>query len=395
MSKGRVPQQLVLSRRNCATILRQVSGVDAPGSHELYTRLMGSWGPRPDRTYITFRPTDTERAVLRQIPLPVDVVSCGYRFVAVYRCDSRPSMEVTLRTYDRPPRKRKFKVAGGTKRFTLVSLKRRKESSRMAKGKTKGKTKAVDPIDELEAELEGLEEVEDEDEELEDEAPEVEDDEDEDEDGTDYESMTNAELKALCKERGIKGVTQANKTKLIAALEEYDVADDEEEDDEEDDEDEDDGPNFDAMDRSELKAYIKEHDADFKAKKSQSDDDLRAVAAALTDEDEDDDEEDDEPEPPKKGKKAPPKKGGKQPGQLVRELPAGKLGANDIAEMAGTKALNVRNFLRNNKEKFPKNEELGRYAFTAKQAQAIVKAMSSSTRTTTVKAGTKTKSKKR
>ncbi len=439
MSTRRVPRQLVMTRKDFAVVLHRVAGRDTPGSQELYTTLTGLWGPRPDRRYITFRPTPQQRAVLRTIPLPANVVQSPYRYVAVYRCDARPELEVTTRTIDRPPRKRKFRVAGGARKFTLVSLHKVKESKRMAaRGKTagKGKTKAADPIDELEAELEGLEEVELEDE-VDDEEPEVEDEEsdDEDDEETDYSSMKNADLKALCKKRGIKGVDKQNKAGLIALLEKAG-------DDEEDDEDEEEDDPLADLDRAGLKALLKEHGL-ANAKKSESDDDLRARLADVVgtddeDEEEDDEEEEDEieedddplegldraglkaynkendlgvkvlksmsdedleaairaamgdevedePVKPKGKGKTPPK--GKQPGQLIRKLPAGKLGAEDIAKMAGTNGLAIRNFLRKdeNKKRFPKNEELNRYAFTEKQAKTIVVAYKKGARGTKAK----------
>ena len=430
MSTRRVPRQLVMTRKDFAVVLHRVAGRDSPESQELYTTLTGLWGPRPDRRYITFQPTPKQRAVLGSIPLPANVVRSRYRYVAVYRCDARPEWEVTTRTVDRPPRKRKFKVAGGARKFTLVSLHKVKESKRiMAKGKTatKGKTKAADPIDELEAELEGLEEVELEDE-VDDDEPEVEDEESEDEEDDDeepdYNAMKNADLKALCKKRGIKGVDKANKAKLVALLEAADEGGDEEDeededpladldraalkallkehglgnakksesdddlrdrirpelaeeeeeedDEEEDDEEEEDDDPLEGLDRAGLKAYNKENELGVKVLKSMSDEDLAdAIRAAMGDE-----VEDDEPVKVKTGSGKGKNVKGKQPGQLIRKLPAGKLGAEDIAKMAGTNGLAIRNFLRKdeNKKRFPKNEELNRYAFTEKQAKNIVAA---------------------
>lgn len=79
-----------------------------------------------------------------------------------------------------------------------------------------------------------------------------------------------------------------------------DVADDEETEDEADDTEEeaDEGDRFDAMDRNELKVYIRTQDATAAFKKSESDDDLRSRARALEAAESEDDEED-EPEPPK------------------------------------------------------------------------------------------------
>ena len=80
-----------------------------------------------------------------------------------------------------------------------------------------------------------------------------------------------------------------------------DDEDDEGEADEEGDEEEDSGDEFDAMDRTALKAYLKAQDGSFQAKKSQTDDDLRELARAAAGNDEDEEEEP-EPEPAPKAK---------------------------------------------------------------------------------------------
>jgi outer membrane biosynthesis protein TonB len=104
---------------------------------------------------------------------------------------------------------------------------------------------------------------------------------------------------------------------------------------------------------------------------------------------EEDDDEEEAPAPKKRTRtrktaeaEAPAKaakKNGKattaQPSQLTRELPKGKLGATEIAEMAGVEGRDVRIFLRKNADTYPKDEELGRYAFTKKEATAIAKAI--------------------
>lgn len=371
-------QRLVLTPTTYTQLLARLSTrmYDTPGASELFVRIAATWGHRPDRSYITFRPTTKDVVILKSLV-----------------------------------------VVPSSNQSTT------KESRRMA---AKSKTKEKDPIDELEAELEGLEEVEDE--------PEVEDEEEETEDDdVPDSSWTAAKLKAYCKGKGIKGVDKKNKAALLALIAAHVDADDE------DDEDETEDPLAD-LDRSGLKALLKEHGL-ANAKRSESDDDLRDRIRPELDEDEDEeepdeedeeDEEDDEEEededdpleglsrtelkafnkendcgvkvlksmddddlraaiaatmetaikPPAKGKGKTPAKG-KQPGQLIRKLPAGKLGAEDIAKMAGSTGLNIRNFLRreDNKTRFPKNEELGRYAFTTKQAEAIVKAYKKGART--------------
>lgn len=92
------------------------------------------------------------------------------------------------------------------------------------------------------------------------------------------------------------------------------------------------------------------------------------------DDSDDDEDEDEEEEKPKRKKKGKGKKGKAPP---TRELPKGKYGAGEIAKIAGVDARAVRLFLRKkpNKKKFPKDKELGRYAFTKKVATQIAKAI--------------------
>lgn len=82
-----------------------------------------------------------------------------------------------------------------------------------------------------------------------------EDEDEEEEDDEDYESMTLKELKALAKERGISVAKKDKKDDIIAKLEEDD---EEEEEDDEDEEDEDDTPDYEEMSLKELKALCKE-----------------------------------------------------------------------------------------------------------------------------------------
>ena len=94
------------------------------------------------------------------------------------------------------------------------------------------------------------EDTDDEDEDDEDE--EEDDDEDEDEeDEVDYDSLSLKELKALAKEKGIKVDKKAKKDDIIALLQEED-------DEEDEDEDEDGTPDYESMNLKELKALCKE-----------------------------------------------------------------------------------------------------------------------------------------
>ena len=106
------------------------------------------------------------------------------------------------------------------------------------------------------------EDTDDEDEDDEDEEEDDEDDDDEDEDEdedeedeVDYDSLSLKELKALAKEKGIKFDKKAKKDDIIALLQEDDEDDEE---DEEEEEEEEDTPDYESMNLKELKALCKE-----------------------------------------------------------------------------------------------------------------------------------------
>lgn len=93
--------------------------------------------------------------------------------------EDRKKNQITVKSVQRPPKVRSFRVAGGKRRFKLVTLKTTlREVIIVAKG-TKTRKKAVEEDVE---EIESLEDLEDDDVEDEDEPEAVEDDEDEDED---------------------------------------------------------------------------------------------------------------------------------------------------------------------------------------------------------------------
>lgn len=98
-------------------------------------------------------------------------------------------------------------------------------------------------------------------------------------------------------------------------------------DDEDGDSDDADGDEFDGMDRTELKAYIKENELDVKVKKSWSDDEIReAIRAAEGGSDE---EEEKEPEPEPEPEKKASKKETKEEKQDEEEKPAKKTSKKD------------------------------------------------------------------
>ena len=109
-----------------------------------------------------------------------------------------------------------------------------------------------DDDDDDDSEDEDDEDTDDEDEDDEDEEDDDEDEDEDEEDEVDYESLSLKELKALAKEKGIKVDKKAKKDDIIALLQE----EDDDEDDEEDEED--DTPDYESMNLKELKALCKE-----------------------------------------------------------------------------------------------------------------------------------------
>ena len=94
-------------------------------------------------------------------------------------------------------------------------------------------------------------EDEDDDEEEDDEEDDEDDEDEDEEDEVDYDSLSLKELKALAKEKGIKVDKKAKKDDIIALLQEEDDEDDEEDE-------EDDTPDYESMNLKELKALCKE-----------------------------------------------------------------------------------------------------------------------------------------
>lgn len=115
--------------------------------------------------------------------------------------------------------------------------------------------------------------------------------------------------------------------KLADEVEEETESDDDEEegedDNDDDSEEEDGGDEFEDMDRTELKAYIKDNELNITVKKSMSDDDIRELIRAAVAEN---DEEDNEPEEEEEAKSAPKasKKSAEKPAPKKDEKKAAK-----------------------------------------------------------------------
>ena len=173
---------LVLDKPAVARLLRalaHVNGREAIRAGALYSKIMGSWGHKPDRSYVNLRLTDNEADWLHDRHLVEKVVKSA-KWKATYTSSRDPNKEVTIYTTERPPKRRAFRVAGGRRKLVRTKLvKLNYKESNMARTK-KRSTKAAknsqpDDIEGL-AELEELEDLD----ELEEEEPEaVEEDEEE------------------------------------------------------------------------------------------------------------------------------------------------------------------------------------------------------------------------
>lgn len=104
-------------------------------------------------------------------------------------------------------------------------------------------------------------------------------------------------------EKPKKGAKKAAKKAEPEPEEDEDEEEESEEDEDDSDEDSEEGDELDEMDRSELKAYIKENELEITVKKSWSDDDIREkIREEMGDEE---DEEEEKPAPKKNAKEAP------------------------------------------------------------------------------------------
>ena len=121
--------------------------------------------------------------------------------------------------------------------------------------------------------------------------------------------------------------------KLAKEVEDEDAEEDESEDDDDESEEEENveegGDELDDMDRSELKAYIKEHELDVKVTKKMEDDDIReAIRAAEAENGDDEDEQEDESESEPEEKPAKAEKKAAKKAEKKEEEPAEKSNKN-------------------------------------------------------------------
>lgn len=149
-----------------------------------------------------------------------------------------------------------------------------------------------------------------------------------DDDDSQTEEEENDELAEEVEEEEEEKPKKPAKKASKKVEEEPEEEEDDEEEETEEEEDEDEGDQFEEMDRSALKAYIKENELDITVKKSMSDDDIREAIRAEVGEEE---EEDEKPAPKAKAstkpaEKAAPKKEDKKADKKETKPAAGKRG---------------------------------------------------------------------
>lgn len=160
--------------------------------------------------------------------------------------------------------------------------------------------------------------------------------EDDDKEEAQTEEEENDELAEEVEEEEEEEKPKKNAKKASKKVVEEEPEEEEDDEEEEAEEDEDEGDQFDDMDRSALKSYIRENELDVTVKKSWSDDDIREAIRAAEGVDE---EEDEKPAPkakastkpaakaaPKKEEKAPAKAEKKTDKKEAKAKPAGKRG---------------------------------------------------------------------
>lgn len=326
MSKARgvLAPAVILDGYAAHAAMEKLAKVDHPVCDRAFKRIQQSWTLRGAQREIILALTPTELKLWKKLGATTKPQLVEYRFLAIYR-HAELNQEVRLRTSDRPPQRRTFRVSGhGNKKFTRVKLYaiRSKESkNQMGKKNTSTKTKSKktknEDVEEVD-ELDGLDELD----ELETEEPEVEED-----DGDEEEAPKPKKKRASTAKKKAPAKNK-KKAKSNPAPEP--------DDDEDDDEDEAPAP---------------------KAKKSKKD------------------------KSGKKGKKGKKNKGGNNSGnsaagRSTKDLTGG-VGTSELAEAASEIAeveitgREVRVYLRNND--IPKDEEHGRYVWPSAKNKKFAK----------------------
>jgi len=216
MPYGRLAASVTLDKYEAHHTLERLRRHEGPLLRGLHDKVFKAWQLRGVHQHITVPLTHNELRVMRRLGASSSPQVIRYKWFAIYL---NGTTEVFTQTTLKPPKKKTLRVAGrGRKKFTLQRVyKLPMNSKESADFMARKKAAVKEPEDEID-ELEGLEE-------LDEEEPDVEEDEDE------------VEEKPRRRKKSAAKTTTRKRTRKKAVVEEED---DEEED--EDDEDEEEEP---------------------------------------------------------------------------------------------------------------------------------------------------------
>lgn len=363
------PTYVVLSRESALIALEGMSRSRDDHAVATYTAILHSLSESPNGGRSIRLPiTNGLVPLLRSMHVRTGLIACvrSCRYAATYEHPEDPTVPpVVVRSYNRPRKRRTLDGPGGRRRYIRTSLTKEEHPMAARTTRTRAKSrKSAPPADELD-DLEALEELEELDDIEEDEPapkakgrtraksrkaaepePEPEDDDDDDEDadddGDEFDDMNIKELRAAAKEAGIK-TTGMKADDIRDALRDEDDEDEPDEEDDEDDIEDEEPPK-----RKRAASRTSKAKAAPASKRSAAKPAAKAKGSTTS-------------------KKRTPPPASKGP----RALASGKLSVTDVAEMAGTDGATLRQWLRRNG--IEKDDETGRYEFTKKQAEQIVR----------------------
>jgi hypothetical protein len=217
VTHGKLAASVTLDRHEAQSALAELRKFEGPLLRGLHDKIFRAWRLRGAHTTITVPLTQRELEAMRRLGASASPQVVRYKWFAIYV----DGTEVFTQTTKKPPKHKTLRVPGkGRKKFKLQRLYKLPLDSKESEQFMARKKAAVKDVEEEIDELEGLEELEDED--LVEE-PDVEEDED--------------EVEEKPKRRKKKAAAAPKKrTKKKAVVEEDD--EDEDEEDDEDDEDE-------------------------------------------------------------------------------------------------------------------------------------------------------------
>ena len=208
------PQYVVLSRDSAVGALRSLSLSRDPRAHRVYLAILRGLASSPNGGLSARVPIiDACPDLLTSLHVRTGLVECTrpQRWVAVYQHPVIADLTVTVRSYERPSKRRTFKGSGRRKWLRVKYERTTTEDNTMARKPTRNKKKVDPELEELEA-LEDLEELEVDEDEVEEKPkrqrrsrrkaqpePEPDEDDDDDEDDEDDEDEAPAPRKRRSK----------------------------------------------------------------------------------------------------------------------------------------------------------------------------------------------------